>query len=548
MDINFNPGINKEETSYSVGQGFIDSNLIRWRGANAAIINGWYQRTISQNLSGICRSIHEFSTLTGTDLVAFGTSSKLYVLSGDQIYDITPQGFVPGPASASVATGWGIGTWGTPGASGGGWGLPRVSNSDPFAQVVQQPLIWSLDNFGEDLVAAPYADVGNPGPIYIWDPSAGFGNPAKALISNSLSDGGVPSLCRGVFVSPQTQVLIAVGCCPYGSNYPDPMQIRWCDLEDFYTWIPAAGNSAGGYRLPSGSYIVGWLNMYYETLFFTDTTVYSMQLVPNYVFGFNPVGQGMSLISPKAAYSNGSLTMWMDNGSFYQYSGSVTELPCPLKSFLFGNGSGSLEQTGDLDRSQAFKIYSAGNHSYSEVSWFYPSVNGNGEVDSYVKYNYATGLWDNGTLARTAWSDSGHLENPIAVDPSGNVYMHEYGTDQQLISGNVALPWSLTTGDICIQGGDVYTLLQRIIPDFVWQGVGGKYQEIMCDVRVKESSNSTPRVVKTFTITPNDNNRGYFDMKVRGRRVSFRFYASSNPGTAWTLGKLQAVAQPNGTR
>ena len=557
MDLVFRPGIVKETTPYDVGQGFVDCNLIRWRNRKAATVNGWYQRNISFNPQGVCRAIHEFSTLSGVDIVAFGTNSNLYIMISDTMYDITPAGFSPGSAYAEIADGYGIGTYGTPGYSGGGFGLPRIAPTDIFSRTYSQPLIWSLDNFGEDLIGCPYAGIGSGGPIYIWDGSGSFSSPATLLSSNP-SAVSVPVVSRGVFVMPQAETIFAVGCNPIGYTSPDPMQIRWSDFTNPYDWQPTASNAAGGYRLPSGSYIVGWLNTYYETLFFTDTTVYSAQLLTNgLVFSFNPVGSGMSMISPKAAYSDGSVTRWMDNGSFYQYSGTVTELECPLKSFLFGNGSTVNEssyvtgdpaaQTGDIDKNQAFKIFAAGNHSYSETWWFYQSVNSD-EIDSYVMYNQKDGLWANGRLSRTAWSDSGHLDNPIAIDSSGNVYMHEFGTDQQLLNGTFALPYSLTTGDFCNDQGDAYTLLQRIIPDFEWQGNGGNAQWLNLAVRVKESSNSVPRYARIQQISPNTNNRGYYDMKVRGRRLSLEITSSGVPGTAWTMGNLQAQGSANGNR
>lgn len=532
-DLQFPPGISKETTPYDVGVGWVDSNLIRFRNGKASPIGGWFQRQIDL-LAGVCRCIKDFSNNTGVDMLAFGTNSNVYVLSGSTLYDITPADFIPGPSNASVATGFGIGPY-----SDGTYGTPRTPSSDPFAQIINQPLIWSIDNFGQDLVLNPYGGIDNPGHLYVWHSVGGFG--AKAtLLSADPSAQNVPEWSRGVFVNPLSQNAIAVGCSPFGFRDPDPMQIRWSDFTNIYNWNPGSGNNAGGVRLSSGSYIVGWLATYQETLFWTDTTVYSMQLTGNSLdYAFLPIGRGISMISPRAAGTNGSLVMWMDQGCFFYYSGSVSELICPLKSFLFGDNN----TTGDLNRSQSFKIHAAHNHSYSEMFWFYPSINSI-EIDSYVKYNYRDKCWDNGRLPRTSWSDSGHLSTPIATDADGLVYVQEFGCDAL----EAALPWEITTGDITIQNGEVFVKLLRLIPDFIFNGTAGDHQQINIDVRVRNSSSQTPRVVKTFTYTPNDNDRGYLDMNIRGRRVSLRIYNTVTPGTSWIMGKPSAYFMPNGKR
>ena len=540
-DITFAPGVYKEETAYSVGSGWIDSNLMRFRNGSASPIGGWTQRANGSTLNGVCTCIKDFSNLSGSELIAFGTNTNLYIMSAEALTDITPAGFISGPIDSQVATGWGIGPY-----NSGTWGTPRTPSSDPFAQVTLQPLIWSLDNFGQDLLACPYAEVGNPGPIYIWHANS-LSSRATLLSADPLAN-MVPALSRGVFVNPQAQTVIAVGCTPIGATTTtaDPMQIRWSDLQNPYNWNPSAANSAGDYRLSCGSYIVGWLATYYENIFWTDTTVYSMQLIGNgLVYGFNPIGQGLSMISPKAAGTNGSSVFFMDHGAFYIYSGSMSELPCPLKDFLFGNGT----TTGDINRSQEFKIFAGNNHLFSEMWWYYPSASGNGQVDSYVTYNYKDGVWANGRLGRTAWSDTGHSDYPISTDYFGNIWSMEYGTNAVTNSGaSTPLPWSITSGDLCIENGDVFTRLERIIPDFVFNGPGGPYQTIYLDVRVRNSSSETPRVVKTCIITPDNSNRGFLDMNIRGRRVSFRFYNNGQLDTNWIMGKTQVQYVPAGRR
>lgn len=518
------PGITKESTPLSVGAGYVDSSLIRFRNGQAAPVFGWILYTANQ-LSGTCRAIHEYSNNSGTAIKAFGTNAGLYALIADTLYNITPDGFAPGSADAYFATGFGVGGYGLL-----GFGLSGSPSTDPLLQILNQPLIWSLDNFGQDLIACPYADIRNPGPIYVWHGATGGGQQATLLMDDP-SAINVPILACGCFVSAQSEQLIAVSTNPFDGTAIDPMLIRWSDIESETDWFPTQANSAGDYRLPIGSFIVGWLNTYYETLFWTDKAIYSMQFSnTNAVFSFNPISvKGISMISPRAAISNGSQVYWMDNGAFFFYNGSVNELPCTLKKFVYDN----------INRMQKFKIYAAHNHSYSEVWWFYPSINSS-EIDSYVMYNYQSGVWANGLLARTAWSDA--TEYPLATNSTGNIYQHETGVD----AAGEPLPYSLTSGDIDIDNGQQYVLLNRLICDYNWTGSAGPAQQLSIDIRVKQSSDQPARVAKTVQVVPVDNNKGYTDARVRGRRVSFRTYNPGVTGSFWTAGTTQADFQPDG--
>ncbi len=529
--LNIVPGVRKDQTALQVGLGFQDTNLIRFHAGNAQTVGGWTPLT-SSLLTGVCRSIKEWSTLSGTDLIAFGTNTHVYVYSAGVLYDITPADFLAsggGLVDATVATGWGTGEWGT-----SPWGGPGIPPTNPFDQVILEPTIWSLDNFGELLILNPHADSFNPGHVYVWDPNGGFSQRATLLSANALSS-DVPEWAGGLYVSNQSEQVIAYGTPPFRGRQPDPMQIRFSDISDPYDWTPTAANSAGDYRLPSGSFIVGHNQSYYETLFFTDVTVYTAQFTgTSSVFAFNPIAQGISMIAPKASVNTGSVVYWMDLGAFYQYNGSVTELDSPVKDFIFNN----------INRLQRFKIHAALNQEFSEVWWFYPSINST-EIDSYVIYCYRDQTWATGLLNRTAWSNTGRNEFPIAVDEGSQIWLQEFGDD----ANGLPLPWSASTGDIDTQGGEFYTTLWRIIGDFEWTGSAGNYQYLNLDIRTKRTPNDEYLVAKTIEMnnSPTSNN-GYTDVKARGRRISLRWYNPGNTGTSITMGQHQCEFVPSGKR
>jgi len=85
----FNPGINKETTSLLDENGWFDGNLVRFRKGLPEKIGGW-EKANANSFIGKCRSLFPWTSLEGTSYLGLGTTSKLYVLEGDNYNDITP--------------------------------------------------------------------------------------------------------------------------------------------------------------------------------------------------------------------------------------------------------------------------------------------------------------------------------------------------------------------------------------------------------------------------------------------------------------------------
>ena len=428
-----------------------------------------------------------------------------------------------GLQDAVILGGYGIGTFGS-----GAFGTPRTSNQN-LSPYINQPRIWYADNFGQNLLLNPAGQ-----PIYYWQASSDtLSGRAKNLATVSGTDGYCPTLANGVWVSPISQAVVAMGCTPLGSGTVDPMQIRWSDLGSAggpLVWNPLRTNSAGGQRLASGSYIVGWLITFSETLIWTDTTLYSMTYTgTTFVFSINVLADGVSMISPRSAVTAGSTVFWMDTNAFMQYNGAVSELPCSLKNFVFTN----------INRLQQWKCFAGLNHNFSEVWWFYPSLNST-EVDSYVIFNYQTGLWSKGTLNRTAWLDPGRLPTPIATDPSGLLYFHESGTD----ANGQPMTSFIESADIDIDGGDAYAFISKIIPDVTFTGTNANNEQMTVAILGRSTSGQKKVTMRQLTVNPGTRN---LFTRARNRRLSVRF-GSSQLGTGWRLGTTEIDLTPDGKR
>ena len=444
-----------------------------------------------------------------------------------------------GLESAVVGTGWGIPPWSgdtrpipLPSAQQAGWGVsfdPRLLN--PVGYDVNQIRLWDMDNFGEDLVANV-----RHGAIYYWHQATGVS--ARALpLNQAVNVGGidftpnmVPNTANQILVSPNDRHLIAMGCEDVGATVADPLLVRWSNEEDAYDWEPRRDNSAGGQRLSAGSYIINGLRTRQEILIWTDLGLWSMKYIgAPYIFGFDIVAEGLSIIGPNAAINAGNMLFWMDRGIFLAYTGQVQELPCPVKDFVFSN----------LNYVQQYKVCAGHNHAFSEVIWFYPTADSD-EVNRYVLYNYVDQVWSIGQLERTAWLDMGRSTYPIAASAiESKLYYHELGTD----ADGSALPAWIESSDLDQGGGDHFLFLGRLIPDVQFRG-SSQTQTVGITVLKRNAALGTKDVAAQITVTPNS---GQMFTRVRGRQLSVRV-ESTALGVGWRLGTLRGDLQVDGKR
>ena len=87
--LRYKPGVNRDVTSFTNEGGWIDSDKVRFRLGFPEKIGGWVKRTANTYL-GSARSLFPWTALDGSKFIAVGTSSKYYIVQGDDFNDITP--------------------------------------------------------------------------------------------------------------------------------------------------------------------------------------------------------------------------------------------------------------------------------------------------------------------------------------------------------------------------------------------------------------------------------------------------------------------------
>ena len=418
-----------------------------------------------------------------------------------------------GTTGGSGATGWGAGTWGL-----STWGTARAVTVD--VELSQ----WSLNLWGEDLIATVRNE-----DIYFWDLSVGLTTRAS-LVSGISGAGDVPTKNRITIISFPDRHLISAGTVPYGGSVIDPMQVRWSDQEDYDMWTPTATNTAGSQRLQIGTKIVTVASTREETFISTDEAVYGMQFIgPPFTFSFRLVGTNCGAIGYNAMANVESNLYWMGRDDFYFYNGNISEMPCPVKHYVFGR----------INRSQVDKIFSAHNAQFNEICWFYASTDNTDtdpEPDSYVCYNYVDQVWTVGTLARTCWHDSFGFKNvPFAFDKSGNLYDHETGNDDD---GSAMTAFIESSPLEISDSGENLFMVDKVVPDLTVTG------DLNLTIKTRKYPNSSDITKGPFAMNSSSTK---VSLRAKGRQMAFKL-ESSAVGDSWLLGDLRINTRKDGIR
>jgi hypothetical protein len=587
-------------------------------GTDPFTANGTTTVTVSATAHGATTgSFVTFSGATGTYASTLNAEYQITVVNANSYTITTPTALSAGsyggasvsaayqvnagPAYAVPLTGWGAGAWGA-----GVWGVGTTSTT-----ALQ---LWNQINYGEDLIYGPRG-----GNIYYWDATAGltvrgtalntlggtvtFTNASPTVVTSTIlytegaalqfSGGSLPTgITAGVTyyvfqvngltfnlldgsgnevntsssgsgsvskivdaptiqntftVSDTSRFLIVFGTNDYGSSTIDPMLIRWSAQDDIYNWTPDPTNQAGFVRLSHGSEIVTTVQTRQEIVVFTDSSVYSLQyLGPPYVWAPQLLGDNISIISPNSAVIASGIVYWMGVDKFYAYDGRVQTLNCDLRRYIFQ----------DINQEQAAQVFCGTSEGFNEVWWFYCSA-GSFTVDRYAIYNYAEKIWYYGTMARTAWLDSGLRDYPLAATYSNNLVNQEQGLNDNETATTTAINAYISSSEFDIGDGHNFGFVWRILPDLTFENATdsptGDKATVTMDLYglansgsgVTSDANQPVRASSSYNIT--EEFTGMIFTRMRGRQMIFKI-SSNQINTAWQLGAPRIDIRPDGRR
>ena len=435
-----------------------------------------------------------------------------------------------------------------------GWGSPVDA-----ATIVLEPGLWSLDTFGDVLVAT----IAN-GKTFTWDSSvaAQFTNRASQL-TTSFETNLNPIASRLTLVSPTTRHLIHFGTCTTynDASTQDDMFIRFSNNEDINGYDVKATNTAGTFRLQDGTRIVGALTAKETILVWTDSALYTMKFVGSpFTFGFEQVGTNCGLIGKNAAVEIDGVAYWMSNNGFFAFDGTVKSLPCSVEDYVYD----------DVDTTKGQQINAGLNNLFTEVTWWYPTQ-GSDFNNRSVVYNYGEtskmpmGNWytnvDTNSI-RTSWIDTLIYPRPYATKYNSTstgtfptvigetglgqtvFFEHETGNDQINPDGSTTILTSFIQSfnfSLQAQQSEIFLAMRRFLPNFKVLTGSNLITIGVSDWPANTAGNSS---FSPFTITSTTQ---YKDTRARGRYANIKI-ENINVGETWRFGTFQVDLQPDGRR
>jgi hypothetical protein len=458
-----------------------------------------------------------------------------------------------GPVFETPSYGWGTGQWGEE-----SWGTARSSST-----VVLDPGSWSLDNYGQVLVAT----VRN-GKTFTWSPLAA--EPA-ALTTRAAVVSGAPTRSLMSLVSDRDRHLFLMGTLDdlADSTSQNRMFIRFSNQEDINVYAPTATNTAGTFLLDQGNEIVTAVQGKDYVLVLTDQAAYVIQFVgPPFTFSLRQVGSNCGCLGQHAAvYAQGAV-YWMGfAGGFFMYDGTVKQLPSLVEDFVFTTQGGAPGINYDANQI----TYGYHNSLYNEVGWFY-AADASQQINKNVVYNFLEQSWTTGTLARTSYNDAQTYDLPYATQftvdgtpsfpaiqgvtnryGSSKYYAHEIGTNEVDAAGaTTAISSYILSGDYDLseQGlvgdGEFIMRVSRFIPDFKNLAGNAKVTLFFRDYPAQNSQSDAngPLITGPFTINTTTN---FVSTRVRGRQVSVKI-ENDNLNETWRYGTLRLDIHAGGRR
>ena len=401
------------------------------------------------------------------------------------------------------------------------WNQPASAGSSGIVFGITQ---WSLDNWGEDVVANRKGSN-----IFYFD------SDASVLPTRATSVTTSPIQTNSIIVSPNDRHLVALGTNEYAADATvsgtfNPMLVRWSDQDDRTNWVPSISSTAGEVVLTDGTEIIGAVRSKTAINIWTDNSLWLMEFAgPPFTFRFTQQGTNCGMVGQHGGVDFGGITYWMGYDNFHRFTGQVEDVSCTVRRYIFD----------DINRDYYDKVFAGINSEFNEIIWLYPSGTKT-ECDKYVIYNPIDDYWIYGEMIFTTFADKEVFGNTLTtgVTVAGNNIYNNEPIDVFTGSGETITSF-VESGDFDIEDGNAIMFMNRIIPDYDLSG--GK---IKMKFTTKQYPESTETITKEFDIT---NTTEKVNFRSRGRQAKVRVSCDSN-NASWRWGSLRLGIQGDGGR
>ena len=455
--------------------------------------------------------INANATANANTAAVGGTNGKINLLiPNEESVDIQGLGYGAGVYNAGVSVS-GARTWNSP-----------ALDSDITFQSAQ----WSLDTFGEDLLALrrkskiAFLDVSQNNYTITRASTVGTAPYANSFVV-SPNDGHV--VCYGASVSAGDPTIV-------------PLRVAWSDQNNFRVWEPTATNTAGSVNLTEGSRIIGALRSRNTINIWTDKAMYIQDFVGSpFIFRFTQVGSNCGMIGPHAAVDVDGVSYWMGDNNFYMYDGRVNTMPCTIRRHLFDS----------FNMTQKDKVYAGINSEFKEIIWLYPEGESL-EPNAYVIYNYEEQTWVYGNLFEngitTTFADRNVYDSTLMTgrtSATGDMLLWNNEPDDVYTGDGQTLTSFIESSEFDLDKGKQLMFADKLIPDYTFS----TGEEIKFSVKTRRYPSDNFQEKGPFTI---DANTQKVNMRARGRQSVVR--VSADAAGQWRWGSVRLAMQPDGER
>ena len=603
--LQFQPGIDKQNTEYGAEGRWIDADNVRFHYGLPQKVGGW-QKLIDDTLIGVARDIHAWTSLDGVRYTALGTDRKFYIYTEGTIADVTPirkttssisNPFTTNGTNNVTVTDNGhqasLGDFVTFDSFSAIDGLDMnaefeiTSITDSNNYVVTQTSNASgstsggggTGNINYQISIGPDASVYGYGwGIGTWNTGTwntprststvtldgrnwSFDNFGEDLIA-TVHKGGTfrwdtsaglstratvisqaPTTSRFNLVSmPDRHVFLFGTETTIGdSSTRDDLFLRFSSQEDFTTWTPTATNTSGSFRIQDGSKIVAAVRSRNAVLVWTDNSLHALQFV-GAPFTFSLVELGANC---GAVGVHSAVDI---NGVAYWMS---------QNSFYLYDGTVKKLPCSvqdyvfeDFSIANYPETYAGINSEFNEITWFYPSA-ASTQIDRAVPYNYLERSWHTSNLDRTTWSDYGVYQQPYATK-----YFPNNTATTPTVIGLTAGATTFYEHEVGFD--DDGTAMTAFITsgDFdiqdgqqmlsISRGIPD-FKDQVGDATIKLGLKSFPSQTSTDISRTVTTNTTKFDLRGRGRQANVDI-RSTDVGANWRYGTLRLDVKPDGGR
>lgn len=527
--LQFRPGIVRDLTGYTNEGGWRVSNLVRFRYGFPETVGGWQRYSTFQFL-GTCRSMLNWVTIAGNNLLGMGTNLKYYIERGGEYNDVTPlrsTDTLSGPFAATNGSSVITVTDTAHGCTNGDFvtfsGATSLGGNVTAAVLNREYQITYVDANSYTItvsVVANASDAGNGGTVTAayqintgldtqvggngWGAGTwgrgGWGSATTLTAGNTLrlwsQDNYGEDLVfvirnGGVYYWDASFGLTARGVtlASLSADSTTPTLAAQIMVSDRDRHVIAFGANQGGSTAQDPLVI----------RFSSQEDPFTWTSTATNTAGELRLGSGSAIV--KAVETKREIIIFTDTAIYsLQYVGppytfGVQQISSNT-SIMGYNSAVAVDDTvvwmgdsefyvysgktdvllcplkeyvfDDFNFDERDKVYAGLNSEYNEVTWFYPSASSN-ENDRYVTFNYKEQVWTYGILSRTAWLDHGVRTYPQAASTDHYLYNHELGVDDGSTNPPTPLNAYIESSPFDIGEGDRFSFIRRIIPDVSFQ-------------------------------------------------------------------------------